>query len=133
MATRLAARIDDLHTTVEQQRQLLHAQAVHIEKQQAALDLQFTRIADIQAELDLVKATVRNAAPAFAAALIGPQPAKADAARTRAWPSATVPGANSRFARAFAASSLAHEMPSKSAEASGNVATFAPGGAATTR
>jgi hypothetical protein len=69
--TTLTLRIGSLQTEVRQQRQLIHAQMEQIEKQQAVLGIQFRRIADIQAELDLVKATVRLAAPSFAAALIG--------------------------------------------------------------
>jgi hypothetical protein len=70
--TSLTLRIESLQTEVRQQRHLIRAQMGQIAKQQAVLDVQFRRIADIQAELDLVKATVRLAAPTFAAALIGP-------------------------------------------------------------
>jgi len=70
--TSLTLRIESLQTEVGQQRHLIRAQMGQIAKQQAVLDVQFRRIADIQAELDLVKATVRLAAPAFAASLIGP-------------------------------------------------------------
>ena len=126
MATALATRISNVQTAVEQQRSLLHAQMAHIEKQQAVLDLQFTRIADIQAELDLVKAAIRNAAPAFAAALIGPQPAKANAAPLRSRPFLRLSPARTPFAMAFAASSLAHEMLPTSADASGIATPTAP-------
>ena len=67
----IALRIESLQTDVRQQLLLIRAQMEQIAKQQAALDVQFRRIADIQAELDLVKATVRLAAPSFASALIG--------------------------------------------------------------
>lgn len=67
----IALRIESLQAEVRQQLQLIHVQMEQIVKQQAALDVQFRRIADIQAELDLVKATVRLAAPSFASALIG--------------------------------------------------------------
>ena len=69
--TTLTLRIGSLQTDVRQQRQLIHAQMEQIQQQQAVLGIQFRRIADIQAELDLVKATVRLAAPSFAASLIG--------------------------------------------------------------
>jgi hypothetical protein len=110
MATALATRITDLQTAVERQRKLIHAQTAQIEKQQMALDVQFARIADIQAELVLVKATVRHAAPAFAATLIGPQPRRAGSLRLSR-PRLTVSPSGRRFAMAFAASSLAHETP----------------------
>ena len=71
MATTVEFQIATLQTEVTRQRQLVERQINLIYKQQAALDIQFRRIADIQAELDLVKATVRLAAPTFAAALIG--------------------------------------------------------------
>ena len=70
-------QIESLQVEVRQQRQLIHTQMEQIEKQRAVLDVQFQRIADIQAELDLVKATVRLAAPTFAAALIGRGPSAA--------------------------------------------------------
>ena len=69
--TTINLQIEALQTEVRQQRQLIHAQMEQIEKQRAVLDVQFQRIADIQAELHLVKPTVRLAAPTFAAALIG--------------------------------------------------------------
>ena len=76
MATNtLTLRIESLQTEVRQQRHLIHTQMKQIEKQQAVLDVQFQRIADIQAELDLVKATVRLAVPTFAASLLGREPA----------------------------------------------------------
>ena len=74
MATALALRIATLQTEVREQRALIQDQKAQIAKQQAVLDVQFRRIADIQAELDLVKATVRAAAPTFAATLLGAQP-----------------------------------------------------------
>lgn len=74
MATALAIRIAALQTEVRQQRDLIQGQKEQIGKQQAVLDIQFRRIADIQAELDVVKAAVRAAAPAFATALSGAQP-----------------------------------------------------------
>ena len=67
VTTRLAA----LQLEVRQQRELIQQQLRQIDKQQAVLDVQFRRIADIQAELDLVKATVRLAAPEHAARLMG--------------------------------------------------------------
>ena len=72
--TSIDVRIESLQTEVRQQRQLIHKQMEQIEKQQAVLDVQFRRIADIQSELDLVKATVRLAAPTLAAALLGNAP-----------------------------------------------------------
>lgn len=80
MATPLGIRINALQTDVYQQRELNRTLMAQIEKQQVILDIQFRRIADIQAELDLLKATVRRAAPTFAALLIGPQPARASVA-----------------------------------------------------
>jgi hypothetical protein len=56
------------------QRKLIEKQTNQIERLQKVLDIQFRRIADIQAELDLVKATVRLATPSLDAVLIGPQP-----------------------------------------------------------
>ena len=73
MATSLAVRITTLQTEIAAQRKLILRQMEQIDKQQAVLDVQFRRIADIQGELDLVKATVRRAAAAFAATLIDPQ------------------------------------------------------------
>jgi hypothetical protein len=78
--TSLTLRIESLQAEVRQQRHLIHTQMEQIGKQQAVLDVQFRRIADIQAELDLVKATVRLAAPTFAASLIGRAPSVAVAA-----------------------------------------------------
>lgn len=72
--TSIALRIASLQTDVRQQRHLIHVQMEQMQRQQAVLDVQFQRIADIQAELDLVKATVRLAAPTFAASLIGRSP-----------------------------------------------------------
>ena len=72
MATALATRITNLQSEVSGQLKLIHRQMEQIEKQQAVLDVQFRRIADIQAELDLVKSTVRRAATTFAALLIDP-------------------------------------------------------------
>ena len=60
-----------LQTEVRQQRNLIQHQLTLIETQQATLDVQFKRMADIQAELDLVKATIRLAATEHAARLIG--------------------------------------------------------------
>jgi hypothetical protein len=68
----VTARLAALQLEVKQQRNLIQQQIAQIEKQQAILDVQFRRIADIQAELDLVKATVRLAAPEHAAKLMGP-------------------------------------------------------------
>lgn len=70
----LTTRIAALQTEVRQQRELIQQQRELLEKQQATLDVQFKRIADIQAELDLVKATVRLAAPEHAARYLGPTP-----------------------------------------------------------
>lgn len=72
MATALATRIANLQREVSGQLSLIHRQMEQIEKQQAVLDVQFRRIADIQAELDHVKASVRRAATTFAALLIDP-------------------------------------------------------------
>ena len=69
--TSLTLRIESLQAEVRQQRHLIHTQMEQIGRQQAVLDVQFQRIAEIQAELDLVKATVRLAAPTIAASLIG--------------------------------------------------------------
>lgn len=74
MAIALTTRIAALQTEVRQQRDLIQQQRDLLEKQQVNLDVQFKRIADIQAELDLVKATVRLAAPEHAARYFGPQP-----------------------------------------------------------
>ena len=71
MASTLAFRLSALQTEVTQQRQLVQRQIDQIDKQQSVLDIQFRRIADIQAELDLVKAAVRLVAPTIAASLIG--------------------------------------------------------------
>jgi len=77
MATAIAPRAQTLRSEVGHQRKLIDRQTSQIERQQAVLDVQFQRMADIQAELDLVKATVRLAAPMFAAVLIGAHPARA--------------------------------------------------------
>ena len=45
--TSLTLRIESLQTEVRQQRHLIHAQKEQIGKQQAVLDVQFQRIADI--------------------------------------------------------------------------------------
>ena len=73
MAIALTTRIAALQTEVRQQRDLIQQQRELLENQQAILDVQFKRIADIQAELDLVKATVRLAAPEHAERYFGPQ------------------------------------------------------------
>ena len=65
-----------LQREVKQQLALVQQQTRQIDEQQSVLDVQFRRMADIQAELDLVKATVRLAAPEHAARLIGLQPAQ---------------------------------------------------------
>ena len=75
MATTLTLRIASLQAEVRLQKTLIDTQMQQIQEQQGTLDVQFRRIADIQAELDLVKATVRLAAPTFAAALLGHAPA----------------------------------------------------------
>jgi hypothetical protein len=82
MATLLALRISALQTDVRQQRALIEAQKVQIAKQQSVLDIQFRRIADIQAELDMVKAAVRAAAPAVAAPFIHERPERATVSPT---------------------------------------------------
>jgi hypothetical protein len=87
MATPLAVRIATLQAEVRQQRALIQEQKGQIAKQQAVLDIQFRRIADIQAELDLVKAAVRAAAPTFAGALCGAQPRRATASPEASSPS----------------------------------------------
>ena len=69
--TTLVLRFESLQTEVRQQRHLIYTQMEQIGTQQSVLDVQFRRMADIQAELDLVKATVRLAAPTLAASLIG--------------------------------------------------------------
>jgi hypothetical protein len=74
MAIALTTRIATLQTEVRQQRDLIQQQRELLDNQQAILEVQFKRIADIQAELDLVKATVRLAAPEHAARYFGPQP-----------------------------------------------------------
>jgi len=71
MASTLGLRLTALQTEVTQQRQLVQRQIGQIDKQQAVLDIQFRRIADMQAELDLVKAAVRLVAPTIAASLTG--------------------------------------------------------------
>ena len=71
MATTLAMRLAWFATELNHQRAVIRAQTSQIERQQTVLDVQFRRIADIQAELDLLKATVRLAAPAVAARLLG--------------------------------------------------------------
>jgi hypothetical protein len=68
MATTLSARILALELEVLQQRKLIPQQMEQLRKQQSVLDVQFRRMADIQAELDLVKATLRHAAPIIAQA-----------------------------------------------------------------
>ena len=74
MALALTTRISALQTEVRRQRDLIQQQRELLENQQAILDVQFKRIAEIQAELDLVKATVRLAAPEHAARYFGAQP-----------------------------------------------------------
>jgi len=74
MAITLTIRIATLQTEVRQQRDLIQQQRKLLNNQQASLDVQFKRIAEIQAELDLVKATVRLAAPEHAARYFGLQP-----------------------------------------------------------
>ena len=74
MATTLTLQIAALQVEARQQRALMKEQMSQIQKQQTVLEVQFRRIADIQAELDLVKATVRLANPTFAAALLGHAP-----------------------------------------------------------
>ena len=71
MALALTAHIAALQTEVRQQRNLIQQQCTLVERQQTTLDVQFRRIADIQSELDLVKATVRLASPEHAARLLG--------------------------------------------------------------
>ena len=61
-----------LGAEVRQHRVLIEHQRGLIDKQQAFLDVQFRRIADMQAELDLMKATMRLAAPLQAARFFGP-------------------------------------------------------------
>ena len=77
MATSVTNRLVALQFEVRQQRALIQQQIQQIEKQQSVLDVQFRRIAEIQAELDIVKATVRLAAPEHAAKLMGLPPRKA--------------------------------------------------------
>jgi hypothetical protein len=79
MATTLTNRLAALQLDVEQQRKLIQRQIQQIEKQQVVLDVQFRRIANIQAELDLVKATIRLAVPEHAAKLMGLSPTTASA------------------------------------------------------
>jgi hypothetical protein len=57
------ARFVALQIEVQQQRELIQQKLRQSDKHQSILAVQFRRIADIQAELDLVKATVRLAAP----------------------------------------------------------------------
>ena len=66
-----AFRISKLQDQLRQQRALVDNHQAQLAGHQAVLDIQFRRFADMQAELDLVKATVRLAAPTLAAALIG--------------------------------------------------------------
>ena len=82
MATPLSLRIAALQTEVRRQHDLIQVQKEQALRQQAVLDIQFRRIADIQAELDVVKAAVRSAAPAFAAALGGAQPGRVTVSST---------------------------------------------------
>jgi hypothetical protein len=74
MAIPLTTRISALQTEVRQQRDLIQQQRDRLGQQEAILNVQFKRIADIQAELDLVKATVRLAAPEHAARFWGAHP-----------------------------------------------------------
>ncbi len=74
MAVTPAGRLIAFQSEIHLLHKLVHRQAEQIEKQQAVLAVQFERIAAIQAELDLVKATVRMAAPVFAGRLLGARP-----------------------------------------------------------
>ena len=74
MAVASAGRTTAFRSEIRLLNRVIEKQAAQLEKQQAALDVQFQRIAAIQAELDLVKATVRLAAPAFASVLLGARP-----------------------------------------------------------
>ena len=67
MALPLTTRIVALQAEVRRQKELLQTQ-------QTILGVQFTRIADIQAELDLIKAAVRLAAPEHHARFFGSDP-----------------------------------------------------------
>ena len=77
MATAPAFCFADLEIELHEQRRLIERPMVQIDRQQVILDVQFRRIADIQAELDLVKAAMRRVAPTFAVALSGAPPAAA--------------------------------------------------------
>jgi hypothetical protein len=70
----LTTPLDTLQSELAAHRALTQKHAAQMNKQQAVLDVQFQRIADIQAELDLVKAIVRSLAPRLAARLIGARP-----------------------------------------------------------
>ncbi len=74
MAVTSAGRMIAFQSEIRLLHQLIRQQAEQLEKQQAVLAVQFERIAAIQAELDLVKATVRIAAPAVAGRLLGARP-----------------------------------------------------------
>jgi hypothetical protein len=67
----LSVRVLALQTEVSDQRQLIRKQMEQLDKQQSVLDVQFRRMADIQAELDLVKAALRHAAPILIRAMGG--------------------------------------------------------------
>jgi hypothetical protein len=71
MATARAKRVRALGTRVRQPRRS-SANASRKSKSYR-LDAIHLRVADVEAALDLVKASVRFAAPAFAAAVIGPE------------------------------------------------------------
>lgn len=71
MASTLTHQIAALQNEIRRQRDIMTQHKDLADQQQSVLNIQFRRIADIQAELDLVKATVRLAAPGIAATLIG--------------------------------------------------------------
>ncbi len=74
MAVASASQTTAFRSEIYRLHRLVNKQAEQIEKQQAVLDVQFQRIAAIQAELDLVKATVRLVAPVLGARLLGANP-----------------------------------------------------------
>ncbi len=71
MASLCKVQIAALQNEARHQRDVLRQHQELVDSQQTVLKIQFRRMADIQAELDLVKATLRLAAPGLAAALIG--------------------------------------------------------------
>jgi hypothetical protein len=115
MATTPAVGMTALRAEVIQQRELVHTQREQLYTQQAVLDAQSQRIAEIQAELDLVKATARLAMPTSSETLIVPQLATPALSFPLFGARASAPAErrDRRFALAYAAPSLAVEMRSE--------------------